>query len=366
MTVGAPEERAAAASHPHSSQSCRAAVTVGSPISPVEAGSGRIRLADQRAERGAHAVRQRLEVVAALEHHQHPPLRHEALEPRRQVGEVGAGQLEPGERVVAMGVETGGDDQPVRGEALDHRHHDRVERGAERVARGAGRERQVEVRPDTVAGTGLAQQPGAGVERRLVGRHVEDARVVVEHVLGAVAVVHVPVDDRHALAAGGELGGADRGVVEEAETHRPVVDGVMAWRPAGGERGVALAVAQGGDRLQHRARAAARRRPRSGRHRRVRVELAAAGLAERLDRLDVDGVVDERQIVGARHLRHPPLRRLVEPGLGDAGERRVEAAAVVGMPRRRDVVVELGRREHDQRRVRRGHRSSLARSLAAW
>jgi hypothetical protein len=125
------------------------------------------------------------------------------------------------------------------------------------------------------------------------------------------------------------------------------VNGVMTGRSAGGERGVALALAQGGDRLQHRARAAAGGRPRSRRHRRVGVELAASGLAERLDRLDVEGVVDERQIVGARRLRNPPLRRLVEPGLGDTGERRVQAGAVVGVPGRCDVVVEFRRRQHE-------------------
>jgi hypothetical protein len=54
-----------------------------------------------------------------------------------------------------MGVEAGGDDQPVGGEAFDLRNHDRVERRSERVARRAGWERQVDVRPDAIAGTRL-------------------------------------------------------------------------------------------------------------------------------------------------------------------------------------------------------------------
>ena len=62
-----------------------------------------------------------------------------------------------------------------------------------------------------------------GIERHLVGRAVEHARIVPEDVLGAVAVVDVPVDDRDALGAVRRLRVArrDGGVVEEAEAHRP-------------------------------------------------------------------------------------------------------------------------------------------------
>ena len=83
------------------------------------------------------------------------------------------------------------------------------------------------------------------------------ARVVVEDVLGAVAVVDVPVDDRHPLTVGGQLRGADRGVVEQAEPHRPVGEGVMPGRPGRRERDLALPRPQRGDRSEHAARSTA-------------------------------------------------------------------------------------------------------------
>ena len=46
---------------------------------------------------------------------------------------------------------------------------------------------------------GLLGGAGAGIERHLVGRGEEDAGVVPDEVLGAVAVVHVEIDDRDPL-----------------------------------------------------------------------------------------------------------------------------------------------------------------------
>ena len=66
--------------------------------------------------------------------------------------------------------------------------------------------------------------------------HIEDAGVVVEHVLDAVAVVHIPVEDHdalHALHLDGVLGG-DRHVVEDAEATGLVLLGVVARRPDDG------------------------------------------------------------------------------------------------------------------------------------
>ena len=105
-----------------------------------------------------------------------------------------------------MGVEAGGDEQPVGAMRLDDRGDEFVERLAIHVAGVCGGEGEVAVghrRPARLAGP-----PGSGVEGRLVRRHVQDAVVVVEDVLGAVAVVHVPVDDGHALATRGELAAA--------------------------------------------------------------------------------------------------------------------------------------------------------------
>src|SRR5690606_19367160 len=66
----------------------------------------------------------------------------------------------------------------------------------------------------------------------LVDAEVEDAAVLVENVLGAVAVVHVPVDDGDALQSvdGAGVTGRDGDIVEDAETHAPVGGGVVSGR----------------------------------------------------------------------------------------------------------------------------------------
>ena len=221
--------------------------------------------------------------------------------------------------------------------------------GAVGIARRARRERQVDVRPDAGAGTGLVELPGARVERRLVRRDVEHVRVVVEHVLGAVAVVDVPVEDRHPLAGRGELGSADGGVVEQAEAHRPVGHRMMAGRPPGGEGDVALVVLQCLDRLHDGAGAAARGGPRADGSRGVRVELAATHGTELLDLLDVDPIVHQREIVDVDELGDAPRDRFVEPGLVDTGERGIEPALALGMPGRGLVAVLIGGSEHGER-----------------
>ena len=62
---------------------------------------------------------------------------------------------------------------------------------------------------------------GAGIERHLVGRAVEEIGIGPEDVLGAVAVVDVEIDDRHAFGAmaGAGIMGGNRHLVEQAETH---------------------------------------------------------------------------------------------------------------------------------------------------
>jgi hypothetical protein len=60
----------------------------------------------------------------------------------------------------------------------------------------------------------------------------EDARVVGEDVLRAVAVMHVEVDHRHPLESVffQRMGGGNGDVVEEAEAHRLRPLGMVAWR----------------------------------------------------------------------------------------------------------------------------------------
>src|SRR3546814_4690761 len=71
---------------------------------------------------------------------------------------------------------------------------------------------------------------GAGIERALVGRGIEQVRIAPERRLGAVAVMHVEIHHRDAVEAVHRacMQRADSDVVEEAEAHGAVRLGVMA------------------------------------------------------------------------------------------------------------------------------------------
>lgn len=78
---------------------------------------------------------------------------------------------------------------------------------------------------------GAAAGDRAASELRRAEQH---RRIVPEDVLRAVAVVHVPIDDRHALGPMPALGvaGGDGGVVEET---KPIALDFSAWWPGGRE-----------------------------------------------------------------------------------------------------------------------------------
>ena len=66
---------------------------------------------------------------------------------------------------------------------------------------------------------------------------IENGSVVIEDVLGAVAVVIIPVHDQHApdTMLHLQIPGRDGDVVEDAETHAAIGRSVMARRPDGCE-----------------------------------------------------------------------------------------------------------------------------------
>jgi hypothetical protein len=158
---------------------------------------------------------------------------------------------------VGVAAELG--DQHVGGEGVQRRGDDRLEGVEVDLAGGGGCEGHVERRARTIAPPDLVGEAGAGeqVAARLVQADRQDARVVVEELLDAVAVVGVDVDvgdplrpvaqqpvDRH------------RRVVVDAEARRAVGHGVM--QPAGRVEGV-------GDPPSQTARAAATDAPQTSR-----------------------------------------------------------------------------------------------------
>ena len=128
-----------------------------------------------------------------------------------------------------MRVEAGGDEDQVRREIVERRQDARLRRPRGKCrCRHRGASGALTMLPAPVS----SLRAGAGIERHLVGRAVEHARIVPEDVLRAVAVVHVPVDDGDALGAMRllRMAGGDGDVVEQAEAHGRRFS---AWWPGG-------------------------------------------------------------------------------------------------------------------------------------
>ena len=110
---------------------------------------------------------------------------------------------------------------------------------------GARRERDVDVRTERAGPPASVDHAGVvRVEAVLVQRDRQRVRVVVVDPLGAVAVVHVPVDDRDPSEPGLRAGllHRHRDVGEDAVAASPVALGVVPGRPDQREGDVDLAV----------------------------------------------------------------------------------------------------------------------------
>ena len=101
----------------------------------------------------------------------------------------------------------------------------------------AGREGYVNVETFAGAESDFVDAAAEGVVRVLVNADEENGRVVVEHLLGAVAVVNVEVDDEDTICAVAllRMAGSDGYVAEEAEALCVVGPGVVARRPHHGK-----------------------------------------------------------------------------------------------------------------------------------
>ena len=142
----------------------------------------------QRLDVRSHAAAQRGQVVAALEHADHWQAQPNNLS--REPAKVVLAQPQRTERVVAVRVEARGDKQRVGAEVHDGGQQRLAPRLAEFCRARARRQRRVD--GASIAARGGA---GAGEERALVRRHVQQ-RGVVRHQRGVpVAVVHVKIED---------------------------------------------------------------------------------------------------------------------------------------------------------------------------
>lgn len=88
----------------------------------------------------------------------------------------------------------------------------------------------------------LAVQRGVGIEWVLKCRTQHNPLIILKHAFGTIAVVDIEIDNRDAREASGEgMGRTHRYVVEDTESHRPVLLRVVPWWTDATERRVRLA-----------------------------------------------------------------------------------------------------------------------------
>ena len=243
-----------------------------------------------------------------------------------------------GQRIVDVRIEARRDEHELRLEALHRGLDDVGERVQILLVPRARRQRHVERRLAL-----LVRPAGAGIERPLVERGEEHRVVVPERRLRPVPVVHVEVDDRHALASG--CARRDRDVVEDAEAHRAIGQRMMAGRPHEREATAAR-------RLDRRS--GGERRSLEGRVGRDRVAVEPDALVDAADALHVLARVHEEELVLGRgpalapHVlvveQHPEPFRPVgmvpgrmesrERGMGQDVDRTISASRSTSPPAR--------------------------------
>ncbi len=197
----------------------------------------------------------------------------------------------------------------------------------------------------------------------LEGRAQHDARIVVEGVLRAVAVVHVEVEDRDALRAMrlDRVHGADGDVVEDAEAHRARRRRVMPGRAHRAERGARLAVHHRVGGRHDGARRAQGRGKRACVHRRIRVEAGIAAPRGRFeDEVHVRGIVDALEVLARGERRLPDREARGEPRGFERGEYRLQPRGRLRVPRPHLMQDAIGVREE-----RRGHPRIVSRTRCA-
>ena len=100
-----------------------------------------------------------------------------------------------------------------------------------------------------------------GIERHLMRGCIKEVRIVKKHILSAVAVMHVEIDDgdspKSALFA--RMHRTDGNIVEQTKSHRPPTLGVMSRRANGTKGVVVLACHDAIHSLDHRSGCVQRR-----------------------------------------------------------------------------------------------------------
>ena len=173
-----------------------------------------------------------VEVVAAFENRDDAALGvffGDLHQLRRRPGKIRFDKIETAERIETMRVEAGRDDDQIRAKRVNPGKKPCFHRLPEHCAIVAGGERRID---DIVMLAAFVARAGAGKQRHLMRRGIEDGAVGPENFLGSVAVMHIEIEDRHPFGAmrGLRVACRDSRIVEEAKPHRRGDPSMMAGR----------------------------------------------------------------------------------------------------------------------------------------
>ncbi|MDT4851905.1 hypothetical protein FQZ97_861140 [compost metagenome] len=226
-------------------------------------------------------------------------------------------QQHPRQRVHAVGVEATGDHDQFRLETLQRRHDHPLHGVAIGVVAAAGEERHIEVVAEPPAGAPFLHRTLADGETVvLVDRQRQHIVAVKEDRLGAITVVHVPVQHRHAANTVAGLGGfhCDGDVRQVAEAHAAIGQAVVPRRP---RQGIGVVQFAAKHRI-HRRDGQPRRLPGdlvgARPHRSLFAQFAVADVAHGLEARQVLGRMDSQQVLLAGHGRAGQHQPVTEPG----------------------------------------------------
>ena len=134
-----------------------------------------------------------------------------------------------GQGIVRVGVEAGGDDQQIRPVVMHGRNHLLLQHPDINLISCAGFQGDVQGIPPSDPPAALIRRADAGIEGPLVNAAKEDLAHLVKAVMSAVALVYVPVENKNPLQriAVDGIAGGDGDIVEEAESHRLGIFGMV-------------------------------------------------------------------------------------------------------------------------------------------
>ncbi len=271
-----------------------------------------------------------------------------------EVGKTAGCEVHGAEGVVLVGIESSGDEYELGFELVGDGKEDLGEGGGVVAVGSSGGKGNVDVVAGSVARAEGVDGAGFGKERRLVDVEGEDVSAVFEAVLGAVAVVDVPVDDEDAFDAElfGGVGCGNGDVVEDAKSHGVIVFGVVAgWADqAEGAAGLVVAggIAEGVDGLDACAGSKVGGFHAAGGEGGVAVEVGRFS-AQAVDQVDVAGIVDAFDVGAAGGYAGVTLDEVGREFIEHVGD-GLEAFRDFGV-KFSGLVVEHARVKEDQRPV---------------